>query len=140
MKRESIMTLVGIILISAFLMWRHCGRTEGYQPPLVSQQTGFAITADDLHSAYATNEVAADQRYKGKVLAISGMVAGVMKYGKGSAVNLLTSNGRGVVQCYFEENQNQLVAKLTRGQQVTIKGRCDQFFENTVLVLECVLQ
>jgi len=140
MKRESVLTLMLVILTAVVLVWQQCEGVEEHKPLAVSQQTGFAITADDLYSAYVANSVAAHGRFKGKVLAISGTVQGVAKYGKGSAVNLLTGNGKGVIQCYFEENQNQAVAKLTRGQQVTIEGRCDQFFEDTVLVYECVMQ
>lgn len=140
MKRESVLTLMLAILAALVLVWRNCGGDEERQPLAVAQQTGFAITADDLYSAYVTNAVAADERFKGKVLAVSGTVQGVAKYGKGSAVNLPTSNGKGVIQCYFEEEQNQAVAKLRRGQQATIKCRGDTFFEDTVLVKECDIQ
>ena len=140
MKRESVLTLMLAILTALVFVWRQCGSYEEHKPLAVSQQSGFVITADDLYSAYVDNSVAADERFKGKVLVISGTVQGVAKYGKGSAVNLLTSNRRGVIQCYFEENQNQAVAKLTGGQHAAIKGRCDRFFEDTVLVYECVMQ
>jgi len=137
MKRESVLTLILAILAALVLVSQHCEEDEGRQP---LEQPSFAIPADDLYSAYVTNAVAADERFKDKVLAISGTVQSVAKYGKGSAVNLLTSNGSGVVQCYFEEEQNQAVARLRRGQQAIIKGRCGQFYEDTVLVYECVMQ
>ncbi|HEX7314345.1 MAG TPA: hypothetical protein VF297_10500 [Pyrinomonadaceae bacterium] len=141
MKREPIMTLAVVILASSFLALSNCGGDGGRRQSSVAQPTtGLAITTDELYAAYAANTVAADERFKGKVLAISGTVQGVAKYGKGSAINLLPSSGKGVVQCYFEESENQAVARLTRGQQVTVKGRCDQFFEDTVLVYDCLLQ
>lgn len=139
MKRRLPLALL-VVAMLLMVALRRCDVDDSGKPGAVMNVAGTPITADDLYSAYVVNAVAADERFKGKVLAVSGTVQGVAKYGKGTAVNLLTRGGRGVIQCYFEENQNQLVARLTRGQWVVIKGRCDEFFEDTVLIYECVMQ
>jgi hypothetical protein len=43
------------------------------------------------------------------------------------------------VQCMFGDEHKNALAKLSKGQKVTIKGRCDGKFGN-VLLRDCSLQ
>ena len=92
-----------------------------------------------LVEAYESNEVAADERYKGKVLEVSGVVNAVKKDILDTMYIELKGGGefelRGV-QCYFDDSHTNSLSNLSKGQWVTIRGRCDGLMMN-VLLKEC---
>jgi tRNA_anti-like len=136
----SVSRLLAIIL--AAIACTSCGplSSEEPRPTTDSQTSGIEITADALHAAYVENGVAGDMRFRGQVVAVNGRVGDIQTYGDRPVINLLANKGKGVVQCYFEPDQAEAVAKIVHGQQVKIKGRCDGFTEGAVLLKECVMK
>jgi hypothetical protein len=129
-------------IIFAAIACASCGSlsSEEPRPSKGSQLSGIEITADALHAGYVENRVAGDSRFRGQVLTVNGRVADIQMFGDRPVINLLANKGRGVVQCYFEPDQAEAVAKIAPGQQVKIKGRCDGFVEGAVLVKDCVMK
>jgi tRNA_anti-like len=136
----SVSRLLAIVL--AAITCASCGSlsSDEPRPSTVSQTSGIDITADALHAAYVENGVAGDRRFREQVVAVTGRVGDIQMYGDRPVINLLANKGRGVVQCYFEPDQAEAVAKIASGQQVKIKGRCDGFTEGAVLVKECTMK
>lgn len=98
------------------------------------------VEADRLAAAYDTNEIAADQRFKGKHLAISGTVENIGKDVLNTMFVTLAGppNSFRNVQCFFGDEQGSQLARLSPGQSITVSGRCDGLFGN-VLVRDCRL-
>jgi hypothetical protein len=93
--------------------------------------------AFSLVQEYASNEVSADQKYKGKTLTVTGVTERIAKDMMGySYVELKGHEFRGV-QCYFEDDA--VLAKLGVGQQIKVTGTCEGLMMN-VQLKECVLQ
>lgn len=137
MKRESRLALLLVIIVAVFLAWRHC--SSDTLP--VSEARAFPITAEQLYSSYNENEVAADRRYKNRVLAISGTVGEIGKDILNKPYVILQAGyGGGAVQCYFGKGEEYELASLKPGQRVTIKGRCSGQTLGTIVVEECLLQ
>lgn len=136
----SVSRLLAIVL--AAIACISCGSlsSEDPRPTTVSQVSGIEITADALHASYVENSVAGDRRFRGQVVAVTGRVGDIQIYGDRPVINLLANKGKGIVQCYFEPDQAEAVAKVVTGQQVKIKGRCDGFTEGAVLVKECIMK
>lgn len=136
----SVLRLMAIVL--GAITCASCGlpASEEPRPTTVSQTSGIDITADALHTAYVENRVAGDKRFRGQVLNVSGRISDIQMYGDLPVINLRASKGGGVIQCYFETDQGEVVTKIAPGQQVTIKGRCDGFIEGAVLIKECILK
>ena|ERR1044071_44890 len=136
----SVSRLLAIVL--AAIACSSCGSlsSEEPRPSTVSQVSGIEITADALHAAYVENSVAGDRKFRGQVVAVNGRVGDIQIYGDRPVINLLANKGKGVVQCYFEPEQADAVAKIVTGQQVKIKGRCDGFTEGAVLIRECIMK
>ena len=94
-----------------------------YQEPKV-----ISIEARVLHNEYQENEALADQKYKGKILSVSGTVGSVKKgyhpqtYKEQYYVTLEISFVD-EVRCYFAGNTSE-IAQIKSGQNVTIKGTC----------------
>lgn len=71
------------------------------------------------------DEKAAEEKYLGKVLEVSGLVDHV---GTDSAdqpfVAFKGEEGLGDVQCFFPRSQSDEILKMTKGQNVTLRGVC----------------
>lgn len=83
-----------------------------------------AIAAKALTKEYETNELAADSKYKGKALVVSGKVSNIAEtFGKVS-VSLEGDGVRSVI-CSFEDAEREPVSRLKKGQQITLAGTGD---------------
>jgi len=96
-----------------------------------SQSTAIAVSAERLLADYKTNEIAADEKYKGHLLEITGTVETI---GKDVLDNMYVSLKSGQefdfrsVQCYFGQRFAARAASLQPGQRITIRGRCKGLF------------
>jgi len=113
------------------------GSSPTTQEPVA--ETAIPISTTALVSAYDSNEVAADERYKGKLLIVTGTVENVAKDILGNLYVVLRG-GHIIrsVQCYFGDEHTEELANLSKGSRVRIKGRCDGLLMN-VLLKDCAL-
>lgn len=98
------------------------------------------VSAGELLRAYQENGVAADQRFKRKFLEVTGPVTTIDSnlIGSGSYVVLGDSSTFTGVQCFFDRSSNSTLARLRKGQVVTIRGVGNGTAIN-VLVSDCVV-
>jgi len=82
------------------------------------------VPAAQLYAEYASNEVAADNKYKGKTIIVTGMVE---KIGKDltddTYVALATGQMIFSVQCFFDAGHEAELAKVAIGNMVALT--CD---------------
>lgn len=113
--------------------------TAGTTTPVDPYANAVVITAEDLFAAYDTNEVAADNKYKGKELKITGTIKDIGKdILDDTYITLDTGNLIYSVQCYFKNSQLDAVAELAKNQTVTLVGKCDGQSMNVILK-NCVI-
>ena len=98
----------------------------------------ISITAKQLFSAYDTNEFAADEKYDGKQLKVSGMIDSIDTDIWGTPYITLSTGKYSFfsVQCYFGRGEKSDLAKLKKGNNIVIRGRCDGWSGN-ILISEC---
>jgi len=105
-----------------------------------SQSAAYTLSANDLIQAYIKNEVTADSKYNGKVVAIYGRIEEIGKDIMDEAYitigNVSSDFMDRSVQCSFTESELGSFGGLSKGMQVTIKGRVDGLMMN-VRVNEC---
>lgn len=88
------------------------------------------VSAPDLWQAYTENQVNADNLYGGKTIAVTGKISNIGKdivTGK-PYVSLVSGDQLGIypIQCFFpNEDQNEKIAALKDGQEITIVGKCN---------------
>jgi hypothetical protein len=99
----------------------------------------YSLTASELYDDYKANEVTADRQYKGKVIAVTGIVSSI---GKDIFDNpyILLSTGEYFegVQCY-PENED-IAASAVKGNKITLIGRCAGISLTNVLIKECTVE
>ncbi|WP_433867486.1 OB-fold protein [Ralstonia wenshanensis] len=85
---------------------------EAAEPPL-------PVKADALFRAYDDNEVAADQKYKGKSLLVTGTVQSIDKdFTDSIVVKLASGNPFMAVHAYLDDQHAAMAASLKKGAKV----------------------
>jgi len=109
---------------------------EAGKPPEVPIET----TAPDLFGDFDANSIAAESRYKGKMVQVRGRIVSIGKEILGAPYVVL-GNGDEFspfgVQCIFPRDKHGLES-VSKGQVVTVRGKCRSKLGN-VLVDHCEL-
>lgn len=127
--RKAVVAVVGLLVVGAIayvaLKGEHeigqslAERSARAEPPVAD------LSAAALLRDYMANGIAADAKYKGKPLRVSGPVKSIgtdfsgRPYVALDAENLVLS-----VQCYFAEAHRAQAAALSQGQPVVVRGLC----------------
>jgi hypothetical protein len=92
-------------------------------PPVA--KTVFETTAQQVKDAYDTNEVAADDIFRGKTIRVKGTVEAIDKdFTDDVVINLATDNQFEPFRATMEKSEKPASAKLRKGQKVSID--CDK--------------
>jgi hypothetical protein len=106
--------------------WRPQGR------PLTGEV--LKVSPKQLLADYTANEVAADLKYKGKTLEVTGPIESISKdFLDEVYVAIEAGDPIRTVTCYLDSDSAKKVATLTKGQTVTVQGRGDGLLMNVVL-------
>lgn len=90
-----------------------------------SDPIAASVPAAALVQEFKDNEPAADVKYKGKVIEVTGRVKQVNDFGGVSDISVeLDGVNLASVDCNFSSNQRAAVSGLTTGSTVTVRGRC----------------
>jgi hypothetical protein len=115
-------------------------RVEKAEPRPTNQTPELSIAARYLYADYKANEVAADKRYKDRVIEVTGRVDNIGKDIMDTMyVTLDTGEMIGSIQCMFGTEHANSLAGLSKGQSVTIQGKCAGKMMN-VLLQGCTLK
>ena len=119
-------------------------KTRTPPKPVAPPEPDATVKAGDLLKEYSTNAVAADAKYKGKLLKVPGKFNSANKAPLlGYAVQLNPEDAPeaslSYVQCFIVESAEPEVAKLQPGQMITVMGTCDGQVLGQVKLSKCVL-
>jgi hypothetical protein len=106
------------------------------QQSVEEKKTPIVVSPSELLAEYKANEVAADLKYKGRWLRLQGEVDKIAKDIADRIYVTLKSGGRFEllsVQCHFDDKFTAQAAQLTKGQTITVVGKCDGKFGNVHL-------
>lgn len=82
----------------------------------------IAIDAKSLTKAYDENELAADGKFKGKMVVVTGKISNIAETLGNVTVSLEGHNMIVDVVCSFPESEKAAVAKLKKGGQASFMG------------------
>ena len=100
----------------------------------------FILSADQLYQEYENNEIAADNKYKGKIVLISGKIQNISKDDIWNTPIIIIGSELFGVRCHLERSENPAVARLSKGQRVSVKGEVKGKDFPYVHVKNCTLQ
>jgi putative nucleic acid binding protein len=133
--------------IAAVVALGMCGKLMGDKKPEQPQQQAAAaaaaiqVTNDTLWREYDANEVAADNKYKGKVLAVSGTVASIDKdFMDNIVVHLLSPNEFMNTSATMQKSEAGQAAALSKGQHVKVVCEGNGRVVGSPVLKDCVLQ
>ncbi len=138
------MRLVSLATLFALILGLLGCRTRTAPTAKPSAAPVATVKAGDLLQEYSTNAVAADAKYKGKLIQVSGKFGSAQKAPLlGYAVQLLPEDAPDVnvsyVQCFIVESAQEDVAKLQPEQLIAIQGTCDGQVLGQVKLSQCSL-
>lgn len=114
--------------------------TDNDTKNIQSQMASYTLSANQLYDEYDSNEVAADTKYKGTVVIVSGRIHNIGKDVMSQAYIIIGGSGfLDGVQCTFTQSQESAIANLSKGQEVTVKGEVAGKMGN-VVINKCSLQ
>ncbi|MEX0966677.1 MAG: hypothetical protein WD077_05530 [Bacteroidia bacterium] len=84
----------------------------------------FELSATQLFKAYDDNEVAADDKYLDRKLMVHGVIEDIGKDIMGDPYVSLGVDYLQSVNCYFSDDNMNVISKLRKGQNLTVIGVC----------------
>lgn len=97
------------------------------------------VKATELATAYDENEVAADIKYKGKKVEVSGSVKDIATVLGSSYVTLMGNEILSDVQCNFDKGTESELATLKKNAKIILRGEVDGKSIFNVSVKHCVI-
>ena len=98
-----------------------------------------AISPEVIWTAFNENEVAAEDQYKGKEVAIKGKIADITTdiLGNPQISFNVDQHGFHNVHCSFEKEDRAVIAKMKKGQVVIVAGLCQGMVVQIVSLRKC---
>mgnify|MGYP000962515580 CR=1 FL=1 len=97
----------------------------------------FEITPEELYADYDSNEVAADEKFKYKKLAIIGTISDIGKDMLDDPYVSFKIDYLQNVTCYFSKEENNLISRLNKEDEITIIGECKGLTLGNVVIKKC---
>lgn len=110
-----------------------------YNKPVESlekKKADVSVTANQIIADYEADEKAANEKYLGKVVEVSGKVSTITNEGGKIKVQLETGNPMALVICELEDGKN--AGQIQAGEQAKVKGLCSGYLSDVVLVQSTV--
>ena len=122
--------LVSCVLVLALSLTSLGCKSKPAPGPAAPSGPDVKVKADDLLKEYAANAIAADAKYKGKVVQVTGkfssaqkmVIVGYVVQVVGDEAGELNSS---FIQCTLQEGADADLAKFQAGQPITMQGTCD---------------
>ena len=113
------LTVVVTVLLAMLVA---CQTETGVAKEIADKDPTFEISAVQIAAEYASSESAADDKYKGEVILVTGVISEVYR---GFLYTPYVELKAGV-RCNFSDNEDPVMAALSVGQTVSMKGRGDR--------------
>lgn len=128
---------MGILLLLLILFaWAYHLYDKPHQSA-ADATVSLSIPADSLYYQYQSDEHAADQKFLGKVIEVTGKISEIQHNGQAEIWILSTQQGGGGINCELFPGARTGTPPKT-GDLVTVKGRCTGFLMDVNLA-DCVL-
>ena len=119
-KHTKITLTVFISILLALLV--ACQTETRVAKEIADKDPTFEVSAVQIAAEYESSESAADDKYKGEVILVTGVISEVYR---GFLYTPYVELKAGV-RCNFSDNEDPVMAALSVGQTVSMKGQGDR--------------
>ncbi|WP_319783691.1 OB-fold protein [Oceanisphaera sp. IT1-181] len=108
----------------------------------ITQEEIMHVRIGDILSAYENNEIGADNRYKGEVIQLTGIISSIKK---DIMNNLYVTLGTGQqfqipeIQAFFDDSMSYQLGRLDTGNRLTVVCRIDGLMMN-IIAKNCIIK
>ncbi len=120
-KLASLLALLAILVA--------CETETGIAKEIEDKEPELVVTAAQMVADYEVSESAGNEKYKGKVVLVTGVISSIYR---GILQTPYVELEAGV-RCNFSDNEDAVMMMLTEGQTVSMKGQGDRLFLNVEL-------
>lgn len=106
-----------------------CETETGIAEEIADKEPELVVTAAQMVADYEVSESAGNEKYKGKVVLVTGVISSIYR---GILQTPYVELEAGV-RCNFSDNEDAVMLLLTEGQTVSMKGQGDRLFLNVEL-------
>jgi hypothetical protein len=129
------MRILGVMILAAMAPKNDCGTSKEATKEVANSAASNApvvdVSARKLFADYDANEVSADDKYKGKVLRVSGTIGTIGKDITDTPYVEFSGDGVMGVQCMFDDTG--VLGSLKKGQKLTVRCKGDGKMGNVIL-------
>ena len=112
------------IILVLLIALAGCKTETGIAKSIVDEEPEFRLSAAELAAEYEISESAANEKYKGKVILVTGVVSEIYRgFLYTPYVDL-----EGGVRCNFSDTEDEVMLDLSEGQTISMKGQGDRLF------------
>jgi hypothetical protein len=116
--------------------------SSGQKPKLKPKpppKPDVTVTVEELQKDYTDNEIAADRKYRLKILEVTGKIKEIGRVPRSTSTYLaFETEGDIVVLAHFLKENEDLVLKVKRGDTVTVMGHgAGMTRENKIYISQC---
>lgn len=108
-----------------------------HQATAANSAETIGISAAQLLRDYEAGEIAANNKYKNRILDIGGRIADIGKDATGIpyiALGAENRNASRVIRCLFAAEDARKLERLSKGDDISIRGKCDGMTGNAIVV------
>ena len=128
MNRSSFAACLALLMVVLLACTVSEEEVEQVELDIADAPIEVRVTARQMYDDYESNKIAANQKYDGKVLAVSGTVED-FGGGDGEAyyVDLVTGDFTlESVRCHFSQSHLSDLTSIAKGDRVTLRGKGDE--------------
>ena len=98
-------------------------------PQSLEDDVAITIDAASLYAEYDANLIAAEEKFQGRTVIVTGIVTEIGEIFNQPYVTLTDGDVGwwGAVDCYFNDSTRSEITQLTKDQEVTLKGRVSEY-------------
>jgi hypothetical protein len=134
-------SIVAFMVLISVIAGVSGGKSSSISPADKKTPGATEMNALQLYQEYNANKVTADAKYKGKIISVTGTIKDIGRdMEDGPYVTLGTEQVLSAVQCMFSKQDEPLLARLSKGQSLTIQGKCDGLAIISVILSNCLIQ
>ncbi len=116
-------------------------RKQGNKPA----SSELKVSSQDLYDAFDSNAFAAELKYKGQTIEVTGYVDKIDRslWGDELYISLVKDKSDynfETVDCYVQDSEAAKLAKLSKGKKITVVGVCEGKSFMSVEVKDCIIK